>query len=202
MRTSAIAAAALLAGCALTSRPKPVEIRYFSPASQPPGAAGAPARQALAGAPRLRLGRVTSSAHLRSRIVYRTSKVELAAYDQRRWTDEPEVYLRRSISRALFDERPLTEAVSGPAPTLDLELLGFEEVRRGDARSGRVELHYTLHDEDDVLASGRVDVERPASTASMEDVVGAIAAALDEASSEVAGVVAARVRSGGGGDGR
>lgn len=188
--------AAVLGGCALTSNAPPVDVRYFSPEALHGAYGAAPVRLTAADveAPKLRLGRVRSASYLRSRIVYRTSGVELGTYDDRRWTEDPDVYVRRSLDRALFHERPLAEVLSGDAPVLDVDVVAFEEDRRGAARSGRVELEYVLHDDRNVLASGRIAVERPARSSAMRDIVAAIAAALDEAAAKTADVVAARIR--------
>ena len=96
---------------------------------------------------RLRLGRLTSSANLRSPIVHRESAVELDTYETLRWTENPEDYVRRSLSRALFDDGRLEEVVGGAAVTLDVEVVAFEEARRENRHVGRVQLGYQLHDE-------------------------------------------------------
>jgi cholesterol transport system auxiliary component len=168
----------------------PVEVRYFTPEAVDVRVASAETRDATA---KLRLGRVGSSRYLRSRIVYRHAASELAEYDDRRWTEDPEAYLRRSLARALFEDHRVVQAVGGPAPVLDVELVTFEELRRGSARFGRVELTYVLHDDRDVLASGRVSTERPAASSEMSDVVAAISAALEATTSEVATVVTTRL---------
>jgi cholesterol transport system auxiliary component len=195
MRLVALLGASALscAGCALASKSTPAEVHWFSPEAIDavhPTAAALPEP----GAGRVRIGRVAASSHLRSRIVFREAAYELGAYDDRRWTENPDVYLRRALEHALFEERGVVQGLGGPVPVLDVELIAFEEVRRGGARtSGRVEVAYVLHDDRDVLAKGRVAVERPASSGAMGDVVAAIAAALEGATSEVAGAVAQRV---------
>jgi len=209
LRAAGLVGAIALHGCggALTSKSVPVEIHYFTPeapAAALTSAGDASASQARAGAggaaaatdrPRLRLGRVTSSAHLRARIVFRHSPVELGAYEDKRWTENPEAYLRRSLEAALYADRRVVQTVAGRVPVLDVELVAFEEVRRGDSRAGRVEVVYTLHDEEDVIASERLAVERDARTGEMPDVVAAIAAAMSAATTEVAGSVTKRLGS-------
>jgi cholesterol transport system auxiliary component len=174
-------------GCALTDKAEPLVYQYYSVDPK------AGARRAAAGnnGP-LRLGMITASDHLRSKIVYRTSPVEVGVYDELRWTERPEDYLRRALAHALFDERGLTQVVAGGGPTLDVELLAFEEVRRRGARVGRVTLHYALHDDRNVLASDTVTVDVPAQRG-MREVVAAISAALNDASSEVATAVTRRL---------
>ena len=180
---------ALLAGCALTSKSAPLEVRYFAPPVHPVSQIH---RAVPVHAP-LQLGRVAPSALLRSRIVYRESPVEVAPYDTLRWTDEPDAYVRRSLSRALYDGQPLEQVLAGTAPTLDVDVLAFEEVKRGARSAGRVELRYQLHDDQRVLDHGTVVIERDATAPGIEGVVGAIGDALDSATAEVAERVAARI---------
>jgi ABC-type uncharacterized transport system auxiliary subunit len=181
----------LLGGCALTSKGTPIEIRYFSPESIDVHHA---ARQALPPVARLRLGSLTSSANLRYAIVHRESAVELDLYETLRWTENPEDYVRRSLSRALFEDGQLEEVVGGAAITLDVELIAFEESHRESRRVGRIQLGYQVHDERSVLKSGIVTVERDATGASIEPVVAAIGSAMDAATSELAKNVVAQLR--------
>jgi uncharacterized lipoprotein YmbA len=171
----------LLAGCALTSKSAPRELRYFAPPAQ----TVEPTATTHA---RLRIGRVTPSALLRERIVYRASTVELDRYESLRWTDAPDVYVRRALSAALF--ATFAQAVDGAAPVLDVDVVAFEELRRGDRRLGCVELRYTLEDDTHVIARGTVAIERDATGASIDAVVIAIGAALDAAAGELADRVA------------
>lgn len=189
----------LVTGCALASRSTPVEIRYFSPipaastkqTSPPLHASTAPEPRDL---PRVRIGSVTPSDHLREDIARRTSPFELELYSTRRWTEAPETYVQRALSEALFDDRELAEAVSGAAVTLDVDVLAFEEVV-APRSGGRVELKYRLVDERSVLASGVITVERPASGPGFVPIVAAIGNALDEATSQLADVVRRTVSS-------
>jgi cholesterol transport system auxiliary component len=146
---------------------------------------------------RLRLGRIQGSSHLRERIVFRNANGELGYYEGRRWTERPEDYVRRALSRALFEERGLTRVVSGAAPTLELELVGFEEIR-GPARTARIEAVVVLHDERVVQLEQTVRVERPVRAArddaSAAAVVKALAEALHAAVVRIADEVSARLR--------
>jgi uncharacterized lipoprotein YmbA len=171
-----------LASCALTSKSAPVELRYFTPES--PSLAVPRSSEPRA---KLRIGRITASGNLRYAIVHRESAVELAPYETLRWTDTPETYLRRALSRALFESRPLDQAVGGAAATLDVELVAFEETEH---HRGRVAMRYVLHDEQAVLARGEIAVERDASGPAIEPVVAAIGAALDAATAQLADRVA------------
>ena len=122
---------------------------------------------------------------MRSQVNYRASAYELGEYEDFRWTDEPEAYLRRALVRALYHERRASSPNSGPPPTLDVELLAFEEVRRPNARFGAVEVTYTLSRDGEIITSGHTRVERPAASMNIDAVIAAISAALEAASEEV-----------------
>lgn len=170
---------ALLAGCALTSKGKPLDVQYFTPPQPTTAPAAQPARA------QLRLARVTASSHLDHRIAVRHSAIQLSLYEARRWTETPEVYVRRSLERALFEVRGIREITGGASLALDVDVLAFEEVTGASPR-GRVQLHYQLRDDRKVVATGLVTVERPASVVRFDAVVDAIATALDEATARVA----------------
>src|SRR5688572_26651074 len=95
--------ACLLSGCALLGKSEAFVPRYFSPDTsshgKPKAASAARADGAL-----LKLGRITAASYLGERIVFRDSNYELNFYEERRWTERPEDYLRRALSRALFEE--------------------------------------------------------------------------------------------------
>jgi cholesterol transport system auxiliary component len=182
MRAALIALLLVSAGCALTSKAAPVDIRYFAiDAGRTP-----PPRTQAREAPELVLGRVTSSAFLRNPIVVRRSDYEIDVHDNWRWTEYPEEYVRRSLAHTLFEGGRFVQGLSGNIPTLDVELIAFEEVVRGDAHAARIELAYRLHDERIVLATGVVKVERDATAGKgIDAVVAAVASALEEATTRV-----------------
>ena len=173
-----------VAACALTSRSAPRELRYFSPEAAPPAAA--PRTAAPGGRPTLRLGRIWPAADLRYEIVHRDSPVEVAPYETLRWTEPPDAYVRRALVRALFETHAIDQVVGGPSPTLDVEVVSFEETVRGARHGGRVELRYELHDEARVLARGTVAIERAATGPQIEAVVAAIGAAMNAATAQLA----------------
>jgi hypothetical protein len=111
----------LLSGCALLGKSQPSVPRYFTPEYDAETAKAAPSAEL-----QLRLGRVEGWAHLRERVVQRRTDRELVYRDDLRWTELPEVYLRRALARALFEERGVTESRGGAV--LDVELIAFEEV--------------------------------------------------------------------------
>ncbi len=141
--------------CALTSKADALSPRYFSP--QPVDAVSSPK------APRayeLRLGQVSSASHLDERIAYRVGGSEMGFYDDRRWTEIPEAYLRRALERDLFEERGLSRIVTGEGPTLDVELTAFEELR-GSPEAARVTLTFSLRDGRTSFIERTLDVEQP-----------------------------------------
>ncbi len=166
---------ALLGACALTSKAPPLDVEYFAPQS-PEGEA--PIGESIK---KLRLGDVQAGSHLRSRIAYRESPIQLGFYEERRWTESPEEYTRRTLERELAQTGALV--TSGRAPDLEVEVLAFEEVR-APRLAGRVSLHYRVIDDRKVVRDGIIDVTRPAN-GGFGSVVVAIGGALEEASSRV-----------------
>jgi ABC-type uncharacterized transport system auxiliary subunit len=130
------------AGCAFFGKSEPFTPRFYSAER-----AGTPGPAAAVATPdvRLRLGGIVGGSHLRERIAYRSGERELGFYEGRRWAERPEVYLRRALSRALFEERGLGRAISGLAPTLEVELTDFDELRI-DPHRVRVRAHVLLID--------------------------------------------------------
>jgi cholesterol transport system auxiliary component len=195
----ALAASGSLAGCSMFSRSSPVEVRYFSPEPAPvAGARPTPTKTPLqpTGATEpstrerrsVRLGRIAPSEHLREEIVRRESPYEIDVYENRLWTEPPDVYVRRALERALFERRGLEEALRGATLTLHVEVTGFEETVHPH-HAGRVQLRYRLENAQRVVDSGVITVESPAAGTEFSAVVAAIGAALDEASTRVAEAV-------------
>jgi cholesterol transport system auxiliary component len=178
-RTAVLAAALALCGCALTGKGEPLVVRYYTPESgaATSGGATAPAAEPLT----LMLGRVRASAYLKERIAYRASAHELGFYEGQRWTERPESYLRRALSASLFEQRGLEPAIAGPGPTLDVELIAFEETR-APAPVARLRAMYMLYGGGMPAVERTITVERPiARTQDPTDgVVRALSAALDE----------------------
>jgi cholesterol transport system auxiliary component len=172
------------AACALTSKATPLELRFFVPPT--PASVDHAAAASGPHSVRLRLGRVAAGALLGTKIVHRDSAVELAPYDTLRWTDGPEIYVRRALTSALFEERSFAQVTDGGAQTLDVDVVAFEEVRRGLRRYGRVELQYALRDDERVVARGTFASEREASGPRIDEVVDAIGGALQDVAEKVA----------------
>lgn len=178
-----------LAGCALTSKSDPVVLRYFTPEQGMPSDAKGATPPALAPTPPLRLGSVKAATHLKERIAFRDSAFELGYYDELRWTERPEAYVRRALMRGLFENRAARPEIIGIVPTLDVELSAFEELRT-PRRAAHVVIAWTLYDGQGVMLQRTLAVERPmdseAPTADGRAVATAMAEALQEAVAAVA----------------
>jgi cholesterol transport system auxiliary component len=153
----ATASLAGLPSCALLTKADPVVPRYFSPESSEPAPARAPPPPSAAS---LRLGRIGGSSYLKERIVFRSSAHELAFYEDRRWTERPEVYLQRGLERLFFETRGVRRALTDRAPTLTADLVELEEVR-GATPSVHLRISYALHDEQTVYDEGSIAVDHP-----------------------------------------
>jgi cholesterol transport system auxiliary component len=169
------------AGCALLSKSERMTPRYFSPSSEL-ARAGSP-KNAPRAALELRLGAIDSAAHLEERIAYRLSDSELGYYDDRRWTEPPEEYLRRALGHELFETRGLSRVVAGAAPTLDVELVSFEQIRHGTPRA-RVALRFSLRDDRRALLERALVVEQSLSGEAAESDAEPLALALSSALSQ------------------
>ncbi len=170
-----------LSGCALTQKGEALDVRFFTPEHVRPKLTSA----SDATGPALRLGRVSSSMHLREPIAHRDGPYEVNYYDDRRWTERPEVYVRRQLARALFEERGFRR--SDQAPELDVEVIAFEEVRTREVHAARIVVRAVLVGEQGELFEDTITAEeRVARGASIEDVVAATARALDTVSDEIA----------------
>lgn len=181
----------VLPGCALTSKSEPLTPRFFSPEVEPADAAASSASGTL-----LKLGSVAGVADLRTELAYRSAAQELGYDAEVRWTEEPEVYVRRALARALFEERGLSQVLSGPAPTLDIEVLAFEE-RTVAPPAARVTVLARLHDDRTVRLLKRVtvDVPFPGSDPAPDVVVAAISKAMYAVVDQVASAVVAELGS-------
>lgn len=182
-----------LSDCALTSKAEFVTLRYFAPeigAAQPAGVAPRTEGVAMdpASASLLRLGRVSSGSNLRERIAYRTAANESAYYEDLRWTERPEVFVRRKLGQSLFEVHGFRRAITGEAPTLEVEVIGFEELRLTVGRKVQIQLLVTLYRDNGVVFERTFTVDRPVAGVhpKIEDVVFAMATALDVAVDQVA----------------
>jgi len=166
--------AVALAGCALLSKSEPLVPRYFTP-EYAADAPTVPARSDL----QLRLGRVEGWSHLRERMAVRHSAREIFYYEDRHWTERPEIYLRRALSRTLFEERGVVASLSGRAVTLDVELIAFEEIE--PPHQARMQALLVLRDDRTGLLEETITVEQPVASAGGTDEALAVVDALSQA---------------------
>jgi cholesterol transport system auxiliary component len=171
----------LTPGCALLSRGAAVDVRWFTP-ELPSRTQAAVEMQP---APELRLGRVTSGAGLGLRIAFGSGLYEIGYYDSRRWTERPEQYVRRALDRALFEGGAFQRALGDGAPSLEVDVLDFQEITGPMTHAARVALRVVLST-DRVLLERTVAVSRAAAGTTFDSFVAAMAQALDAASREVA----------------
>jgi len=184
------AGALCLSACALTSRSEPMRVRYYTLDTNGPQRLEQPA----AATGELKIGRIDASNHLGEEIAFRSGKHELEYFDDRRWTEKPQDFLRRALMRALFQERGVTRVYSGPALSLDVELVQFEEVLDTQPRV-RMQAVATLRDERRSLFQETFAIERPIEGAGKDDNE-QIAAAFSAALQDVVGKMADRVVTG------
>ena len=187
----AVGFALATSGCALTSKAAVVDVRYFSPERVKPRLDNQDSNgphPALVPALQLRMGRVSSGPNLRERIAYRNSAYELGYYEDLRWTERPETYVRREFARALFEMHAMHRVLTGAAPTLDVEVIAFDEVRLGANRAARIQLKIILYDDNGVIFEDTLTIDCPVAgqKPKIEDVIAAMATALDTAADQVA----------------
>jgi ABC-type uncharacterized transport system auxiliary subunit len=172
--------------CALSSKADLVLIRYYSP-ERPDSSAANGATVPNLGL-NLRMGRVTSGSNLRERIAYRNAEYELGYYENLRWTERPEAYVRRQLERSLFETHGIHRVLGGQAPTLEVELIAFDDVQLKTGRAARVQLRTILYEGNNVILEYALSVDHPmaADPPSIEEVIAAMATALGSATEQVA----------------
>lgn len=149
-----------LAGCALFNKATPLDVRYFTLDEGTPATAPAATTPGAAAGKKLRLGSVSAAAHLRERMVFRDSGVEIGYHELQRWSERPDAYVRRAMSRALFQERGAEQVLSGGGHVLDVDLVALDEFT-GDAPKVRLTLVFSLHDDVHVVLENSITVEKP-----------------------------------------
>ncbi|HVW29083.1 MAG TPA: ABC-type transport auxiliary lipoprotein family protein [Polyangiaceae bacterium] len=173
-------------GCALFTKADPLDPTYYTPEpfAASPSTATPPPDLAL------RLGPVTSGSEIRQNLVVRTEGDELSFSEEQRWTEKPEAYLRRALSQELFERRGVRRIVSGPSLAIEVELVAFEEVVRGDGHFARVVATLILHDERVVREERTMTAEVPIANATKAqhspDTVRALSSALERVVSDIA----------------
>lgn len=195
MRISALLLCATLplAGCAFFGKAAPLDVRYFTLDDGAPQSAPAQTAPGAASGKKVRLGSVTAAAHLRERLVFRDSPVELGFHELSRWSERPDAYVRRGMSRALFEERGVEQVLSGASHVVDVDLLALDEITGKDAKV-RVTLAFSLHDDVHVALENTITVEKPiAKSGDMPSAVEAFRDALREALAKSADQITAKL---------
>lgn len=188
-----IGAALLLCGlgsCALLGKSAPITPRYFSP--ERPGDLTPLASERPEPVVQVRLGRVTSADSIGDLIITRVSATEVVYSRLRRWTEAPDQYLKRRLARVLFEERGLGEATGGDAPTLDVQLTAFEEIR-APRHVARVQVMARLRDEGRVTWQETLTIEQPVTMAAGDESADAMVESIGVALRTVVDRIAERV---------
>ena len=181
-------------GCALLSKGDQGAARFFSLEWAPgrPGAVPAEIPGARGVAAELRLGHVTGAPHLAERVVFRDSLNEVNYYRELRWSEPPELGLKRLLARVLFEERGLQQMVGGAGPTLDVQLTAFDEIR-SPVHLARAQVIARLHDEHVVRWEETLTVDTPVVERKDGDPAVATVEALGESMQAAVNRVADRV---------
>jgi ABC-type uncharacterized transport system auxiliary subunit len=136
---------------------------------------------------------VHAAAYLTEQIVWRTSDVEYGLYEQRRWTDFPSRYLQRTLVQALDRTADVRRVATGAVPTLDVELVAFDEVLT-PTHEAAVAAVATLRAADQAAIFDRTfAARRPIPDDTPSAVARAMGAALDEVVEQIASEVGAQL---------
>jgi len=191
MNTETVLGLLLLAcssGCALTSKADALSIRWYTPENTTARLTSSGSQDGVIAdnALQVQLGRVRSGGNLREKIAYRDSAYEQSYYEDKRWTERPELFVRRELERTMFEEHGFKRALAAQAPAVEVEVVAFEEVI-GPAHAARVQLKVVVHDDKDSLLEKTYTVERPvaADANGFAGVVQAMALALDAVAEEI-----------------
>jgi ABC-type uncharacterized transport system auxiliary subunit len=184
---SLLACALLINGCLFHDPPPP---RYYAPPSALLTTEDDPPTDPAPGVRAVRLRRVDAASYLGEQIVWRGSDVERGMYEQRRWTEFPSRYLERAMARALDRTPGIDRVNNGRVPTLDLELISFDEIL-APWHAADVMVVASLRDADQRTIFERTFVaQQPIADANPASTARAMGAALDEVVQQIAGQVA------------
>src|SRR5262245_23067813 len=188
MRWSWTLLAVVLTGCLFRD---PTDPRFFRPeaATLDGGDVKPQAENPVA----VRLRPVRASPFLRDRMVWRQSGVEYGFYEERRWSELPASYVQRALGTALRQTPGLRLTDDLGAPTLQVDLLAFEEVLT-PAHVAAVSLQVLLRDRDRRLLDRIFTAQSPIASDAPSETAIAMGRALDEVVSRVATAVRAALR--------
>ena len=111
----------------------------------------------------VRLGRVSSGPNLRERIAYRDAALRARllrrlALDERRRRS----FAASSVGRC-SKEHGFHRVLGGSAPTLEVEVIAFDDLRLPSGRAARVQLKVILFEDSGVVFEDTMTVDRPVS---------------------------------------
>jgi ABC-type transport auxiliary lipoprotein component len=167
-------------GCALLSRGSSVDWRWYTPELSGPSPGSAESQRAG----ELRIGRVTSGSDFGLRIAHGDGLYQMGYYEDLRWTERPQHYVQRALGRALFEQGPFHRALTIEAPTLDVEVVDFEEVKAPTTHAARISLRVVLSS-DRVLLERTVSVSKAIAGGGFDGFVAAMSQALEASAGEV-----------------
>jgi ABC-type uncharacterized transport system auxiliary subunit len=177
--TTLVLLAVFESACALTGKAKALDVRYYTPervrAVMDPPAQG----------PALRLGQIEAGVDLGQQIVHGDGVFRVDYYDDHRWTQRPQVYVRDALNEVLFVDRGFERVLAGGAPTLDVRIRSFQEIQTVQTHAVRIALDISLAREA-VFFQSTVDTTEPVNGPAFEDVIATFSRALYRASGEVA----------------
>ena len=180
-------AATVASGCALLSRSQPPRPHYYDPEPPRQTASGDTTSDCV-----IELGEVSANDELGQSVAFRRSAHEIGYYETRRWSANPDNYLRRALQRALFDRRRCRRSTSGDAPTLDVRLVAFEQ-RLGWPNEAHVAVHAIVDDRGTVVAEKTLEAVRPFGEGNddtaFDGFVAAVSGALDDVAEQVVALV-------------
>jgi cholesterol transport system auxiliary component len=179
MKALTLLFALALSACSFFGKQAPLHPRYYDPEPAAVSAGGA-----QASGKSVRIGHVGGGSHLRDRIAYHVSERELGFYESRRWTERPETYVRRELARELFERRGLTQIASGVAPTLEVELTDFSELK-GSKHAVSIKARALLVDARTVRFEHTFAVELPVEGDAFDGVPVALSKALTNLVSQI-----------------
>jgi uncharacterized lipoprotein YmbA len=165
----------------------PTPIRFYSAAPAVGEVTGDAAGEP---GPSLRMRRVTAAVHLRERMVWRADDVEYGFYESRRWTEQPAAWVEAALANELAGAHGVVCTEHVGALTLDVNLIGFEEVLSPHGARVGLELNLTSRDGAKLLAT-RVEANVPIARDEGGEVARSMRKALQDAVTEAATAVAA-----------
>jgi ABC-type uncharacterized transport system auxiliary subunit len=173
-------------GCALTQRGASIPWQYFTPEQAGTAQLTSASVDTNGSHPQVCLGRVSAGTSLGKRIAYRESEHQMGYYEDRRWTEEPARYVHRSLERMLFQQHAFQCDHDAKAATLDVEVLGFEELKMGTTHAARIDVRAVLRTRERVIFDEDVRAVDPVAGATFDDVVTSFGRALDRVSGDLA----------------